>query len=933
MASKLRAFISNIGYTTASFVLAVSTLTAAVPFILSERVGALTTVNSQAELVAAIAGSDDLIILGSSFAISSQVNINRTLTLDGNGHELSGEYTATGGGNDSVLAVVGGNPTITDVVIEGDNGTELQGIQVWNSSAVLSDITSRNHNKAGIHVNNSTVSAHNVTTSNNSRGKSTFGIPHFGGMVVSGGSLTISGQSNHATELGHIRRNSGIVVDINSQYSNWLNFIYTLKAAPVAPSFLAPTPSNSAVITDDNTVTVAWNMPSYASTFEYRINGGSPVATSAQSFTQDFANGTYTVEVRSVAASGLTGSWSTVRTFTMSFYEYAAADSKFVGSPKYVQANGAHASHNISAEVHVPTLTDQVRFYLNGNGPVDGTYINAVNAANARWRLIASVIPGEHLVTAEYRVNGIWYSVTGNGTVYSIDGPTAQYVTPNDTSNVFRPSDNPIRLKVEDQFEQFARMVVTIKQGATTIGTYEVLRANCDVRQAGNYLFCDVDASSTWLSNLADGVYTASTTTYTKANNRVDNLLSREFTIDGQKPSIVSLTSPAVVSSVLGASAVATDNVAVESVNFYVTEPRYDGACTGNGPKFAELRVSSPTSGSYVADLDVATLNGVYCLSAVARDLASGNSEIVSNTVTIDNTDPTVEISNVTITGKMLSFDVSGTDNLSGARTVGVNIYNEANTGDAIIAIGRLAHNIPAETLSVGPYNVAGIDLSGLPSGTYTIRAAIRDWAGNLTYETEQFTIDNTAPTINYIGFDSDENVITPILTVDDLDVASYLWEYVSGPVDGAVISDATVLNPDFTVTEDGSYVYRLTVTDTAGNSSTRDFSFTYTAPAEEIEDEDSNSDDDDAPDAPTQTPFTDVGVLGDQDTNPDLTPEADEQEVEGDATENVAEATDTDNNTSLFGLAWYWWLLIVAALATGLWWLIAALRRRNSEA
>ena len=112
----------------------------------------------------------------------------------------------------------------------------------------------------------------------------------------------------------------------------------------------------------------------------------------------------------------------------------------------------------------------------------------------------------------------------------------------------------------------------------------------------------------------------------------------------------------------------------------------------------------------------------------------------------VDKTKPTVEITNVNITDKNLSFTVSGTDNLSGARTVGINIYNENNTGSPVIAIGRLAHDITPGTLNVN-YDSPVIDISELESGTYTIRASIRDYASNIKYATYYIEVDNTSPT------------------------------------------------------------------------------------------------------------------------------------------------------------------------------------------
>lgn len=102
---------------------------------------------------------------------------------------------------------------------------------------------------------------------------------------------------------------------------------YTLKAAPTAPGFIAPTPTPNSTITNSRNVTISWNKPTYATTFEYTLDGGATVKStnSVQSFTQVFANGEHVVQVRSVAASGLKGNWNTARTFTVNVNNPAEA--------------------------------------------------------------------------------------------------------------------------------------------------------------------------------------------------------------------------------------------------------------------------------------------------------------------------------------------------------------------------------------------------------------------------------------------------------------------------------------------------------------------------------------------------------------------------------------------------------------------------------
>lgn len=234
--------------------------------LLGNKALAATTVHTQAELVSAIAGSETVIDIGASFSVTSQVDINRTLTLNGNGHTISTTYTATGGGNDTAIAVVGGNPIINNLVIDGVAGVNTQGVQVWESAATLNNITSKNNDKAGIHVNNSTVTILNANTSNNGA--------NFGGILVSaGGTATINGTSTHAENTNSLTGQimdvylsivgtRGSIVDTNSQYNSWHDIIYTLK--PIVDN-QKPTVSNISIaptISDNigRTVTVTFDL-------------------------------------------------------------------------------------------------------------------------------------------------------------------------------------------------------------------------------------------------------------------------------------------------------------------------------------------------------------------------------------------------------------------------------------------------------------------------------------------------------------------------------------------------------------------------------------------------------------------------------------------------------------------------------------------------
>ena len=205
-----------------------------------------------------------------------------------------------------------------------------------------------------------------------------------------------------------------------------------------------------------------------------------------------------------------------------------------------------------------------------------------------------------------------------------------------------------------------------------------------------------------------------------------------------------------------------------------------------------------------------------------------------------------------------------------------------------------------------------------------------------------EITYDATAPDVQIPNYSISGRVVTPNVTIDDT-AASVKWTQTGGSVNGVTISDDEALRPTFTVAEDGTYTYELTATDSAGNETVRTFAFTYATPAT------SPTTVSQQPLAPTQnqgapqilanqatTVPAFIGPASQQalglDTNNTDETQTGSPEVQGTSTEKtLASAIDADNTDgNAMGLAWYWWLLIVAAIALIGWWIAAALRKRS---
>ena len=272
------------------------------------------------------------VTLTGNVVLAKQLSINKTITIDGAGsYSITANFTRTGNDNDSVIGVYGvaNTATLNNLVIDaGGSSRDLHGIDPYVSNVIVNDSTIRNARRAAINANGSEVTINNLITSGNRASTWSYGTIDLakGDGVTREPKLTINGQSIHNDNgTTHIRRLAGTVVDNNEQYSNAFNIWYTLKSAPTAPSFISPTPAQNSTITNNRNVTISWNNISAANSYEYRIDGGAEVATTTRNFTQDFANGTHTVQVRSVAASGLKGNWNTARTFTVNVNNPAEA--------------------------------------------------------------------------------------------------------------------------------------------------------------------------------------------------------------------------------------------------------------------------------------------------------------------------------------------------------------------------------------------------------------------------------------------------------------------------------------------------------------------------------------------------------------------------------------------------------------------------------
>lgn len=717
--------------------------------VASQVANAATTVSSQAELVAAIASSETEINLGASFTTTSQININRTLVLNGNNFTISPAFTGSPS-NDSALAVVGGAPAINNLIIEGIAAVNVQGIQVWESAATLNNITSRNNDKAGIHANKSPIKVHNVTTASNGT--------NFGGILISGsGTVVVTGQSRHTEPTRAIWQEGSAssyrVTDSNAQYTSanvFFGRIYILKTAPLASTIVTPTEGQVLAAVNP---TITWTGVANAATYTLKVNGADIAGLTGTSYLSALGEGTHTVQVQAVAASGLASAWSPVRTFTITLPDTTAPEAPVItNSPVYVNAS---QPNNQATWSHSGSDVDRFEYreYLSqaeANADIDGataSYWIQTRAATERSQTVGQSWTG--VQTLYYRVVAI--DAAGNRSVPSALGTVI--IDKNAPTISWQLQPNPIYGSAQGfHVRPITSEVGTIK----TVYIDTVAPANVAYTSTGDHKNLDVSNTQNqalW-NGLAEGehVFIAVFTDYA-GNTTTSN--SNTFIIDRTAPTVTIKPSPDTV----GGSGF------YQKVSFKLYDKYKVDYVTING-------VKKDLSDNVWSDVNNVT-PGVFGAvegsnTIIACDVAGNCSAPL--TFILDTKAPVVSIdspANGAVVSGSVPIVITATDvNLEAYsyRIRKVNADNSNTTDPAVI------EKTVTSSTGVDGATVFTWDTSALGNGRYYVYASGRDKAGNRSEVRIYVTVNN---------------ITTPIDPIDPVD-----------PVDGSGGTGTGVQNP-----------------------------------------------------------------------------------------------------------------------------------------
>ncbi|QEO14914.1 hypothetical protein FLP10_11180 [Agromyces intestinalis] len=224
---------------------------------------------------------------------------------------------------------------------------------------------------------------------------------------------------------------------------------------------------------------------------------------------------------------------------------------------------------------------------------------------------------------------------------------------------------------------------------------------------------------------------------------------------------------------------------------------------------------------------------GVYTLRASAKDV-SGLSQTATLTFTIDVTRPVLSIDtpdeeSVFRSAYVGSVMLSATDTV-GLESVAANLYDAANS--------TMVKNLGSAKIAGGTTWSGSFALpTNLAEGVYTVRASLKDLAGNSHTVTRRFTVDNTRPVLS-IDTPTEGSTFKPanvgsvaLSATDNAGLASVgvnLYDAANSTMvknlGSAKIGGTTSWNDAFTLPTglaDGVYTIRASVKDLAGLSHT----------------------------------------------------------------------------------------------------------------
>lgn len=352
------------------------------------------------------ANPGETIQLLSDFTTGNQITVDKSIILEGNNHTISPNFTKTDNDNNSVLSLnsVMDGATVQNLVIDGTGGTNLHGLQVFNSGngsdvVTLWRVTSENNDHSGINVVSSKVVATDITTSGN--GWHGIDVDHSSDTSLPQPWIKIAGM-NHLGELPPLPLiyfdhfdPSQVQIDNPSLYTYINHYVTSTDRAyflaitiptPTSPRWIKAPSTILGAYTNVNLVTPTWDAPTstIVDHYEYSFtrpsdnnwstpsNIGNVTSIPNQVFGTAGANqgeeGPWQFRVRAVDALGNTSAWATS---SILIYDHTAPTDTIDTPVDYVNTTLPFTISGTYHDINGTTIQSGVgrlHIYISANG-------------------------------------------------------------------------------------------------------------------------------------------------------------------------------------------------------------------------------------------------------------------------------------------------------------------------------------------------------------------------------------------------------------------------------------------------------------------------------------------------------------------------------------------------------------------------------------
>lgn len=161
------------------------------------------------------ASAGDELRLNQDITLASDVDITKSLTIDGNGKTIIANFIRSGNDNNSALSVLANDVTIKNVTLDGVNpaANQLHGINAYMVQNLLVDGVTAKNFRTGILYNGSTGTIQNVHTINN--------IWHGINIDKAGANVNVLGNNTHTEDFNIYVDNDTVGVVVNAPAYDW----------------------------------------------------------------------------------------------------------------------------------------------------------------------------------------------------------------------------------------------------------------------------------------------------------------------------------------------------------------------------------------------------------------------------------------------------------------------------------------------------------------------------------------------------------------------------------------------------------------------------------------------------------------------------------------------------------------------------------------